>query len=332
MPSIESGARNAVSVCMGVGPSDRVAVITDQARQNIGLALAAESEARGAETRIYLMEDFVSRPAPGYSEKLEEDFEAFKPTVSIFAATALEGELAFRRPMMNQLIYDLKARHGHMVGIDDRLMLEGMSADYDEIARITHQVNDAVKDAREIEVEAPSGTHMRATFDSKKRKWRPCPGLYHSPGDWGNLPEGETFTSPMTVDGVVGAEVLGDHFSQKYGVLEEPVRIEMSGSRIRKVNSSHVQLREELEAYFSQHENSNRVGEYAIGTNVALQGLSGNLLQDEKIPGVHIAFGYPYPNETGADWDCPSHCDVVATRSTIRVDGQYLMRNGRFVI
>lgn len=332
MTTIESGARNAVAVCMGVGQSDRVVVITDHARQNIGLALAAESEARGAETRVYLMEDFVPRPASGYSSELGEQFESFKPTVSLFAATALEGELAFRRPMMNQLIYDMKARHGHMVGIDDRLMVEGMSADYNQIARITHQVNEAVKDSREIEVEAPSGTHMRATFDSNRRRWRPCPGLYHSPGDWGNLPEGETFTSPITVDGVVGAEVIGDHFSQKYGVLEEPVRIEIAGGRIRKVQSSHVQLREELESYFGQHENSNRVGEYAIGTNVALNALSGNLLQDEKIPGVHIAFGYPYPNETGADWDCSSHCDVVATRSTIKVDGQHIMRNGRFVI
>jgi leucyl aminopeptidase (aminopeptidase T) len=69
-----------------------------------------------------------------------------------------------------------------------------------------------------------------------------------------------------------------------------------------------------------------------IVTNIGLQKLSGNLLQDEKIPGVHVAFGHPYPEETGADWDCPSHCDGVATRSTVKVDGQYLMRDGAFVI
>ena len=28
------------------------------------------------------------------------------------------------------------------------------------------------------------------------------------------------------------------------------------------------------------------------------------ILQDEKFPGVHIAFGSPGPNQTGADWDC----------------------------
>lgn len=317
---------------MGVTHSDRVVVITDRARESIGYALASASEALSAVTRIFLMDDFVARPAKEYPAKLAEEIEAFKPTVSLFAAAALEGELAFRRPMMNQLIYQLKARHGHMPGVTEPLMLEGMSADYKAIARIAHKVNDAVKEAREIEVEAPSGTHMRGIFDSTKRRWRPCPGLYHSQGEWGNLPEGETFTSPMSVEGVVGAEVLGDHFSEKYGVLKDPVGIEISGGRVRKVDTSDLQIKDELERYFSQHENSNRVGEYAIGTNVALDKLSGNLLQDEKIPGVHIAFGYPYPQETGADWECPSHLDVVATRSTIRVDGQYLMRDGRFVI
>ena len=28
----------------------------------------------------------------------------------------------------------------------------------------------------------------------------------------------------------------------------------------------------------------------------------GVLLQDEKVPGVHIAFGDPYGNQTHADW------------------------------
>jgi leucyl aminopeptidase (aminopeptidase T) len=126
--------------------------------------------------------------------------------------------------------------------------------------------------------------------------------------------------------------VLGDHFSAKYGVLEHPMMFEVDGGRVRKVTHPDDEIRREMERYLVQHENSNRAGEFAIGTNIALKKLSGNLLQDEKIPGVHVAFGFPYGEETGADWDCPSHCDVVATRSTIKVDGEYLMRDGKFVI
>lgn len=329
---MHQGAANAVRVCMAVTSVDKVVIITDTARQDIGRALEEVVMDIGSSVCVLKIEDFIGRPANEFPDGLAGALTEFKPTVSFFAATSLNGELAFRRPMMDLLIYQMKTRHGHMVGIDERLMREGMTADYDEIARITHKVNDAVKGARHIEVQTPSGTDLSAKFDPSVRKWNPCPGLYHQQGMWGNLPEGETFTSPISVDGVIGAEVIGDHFSGKYGVLDEPARFEIANSRVRKITASTPGLQEELVAYLNQHENSDRVGEYAIGTNVSLGALSGNLLQDEKIPGVHVAFGYPYPEETGADWTCPSHVDVVATRSTIKVDNQYLMRDGQFVL
>lgn len=332
MIDLKPGAANAVHTCMGISTNDRVVIVGDKARKSIVDAVASECETAGAPVKVLLMEDFVPRPAATYPDEMAGDVDEFKPTVSFFIAQSLEGELAFRRPFMEHVLYRLKLRHGHMVGIDERLMAEGMTADYNEIARITHAVTEAVKGARQIDVKTPSGTDMSASFDPSKRRWNPCPGLYHEQGTWGNLPEGETFTSPMRVDGVIGAEVLGDHFSGKYGVLETPVRFEISDSRVSNVLSDNEILRKELTDYLGKHENSDRVGEYAIGTNVALKALSGNLLQDEKVPGVHVAFGYPYPNETGADWTCPSHLDVVATRSTISVDGQYLMKGGQFVI
>jgi leucyl aminopeptidase (aminopeptidase T) len=82
----------------------------------------------------------------------------------------------------------------------------------------------------------------------------------------------------------------------------------------------------------SQDPNSNRVGEFAIGTNVGLTEIVGNFLQDEKFPGVHIAFGDPYGFETGADWECPSHVDALASHATVAVDGRQIMENGHFLV
>ena len=332
MLDLSRGAANAVQVCMGVKRGEVVLILTDEQRENIGQALAAECELVEAPAHVLKIEDYVKRPARGLPDALLQRIDEIAPVVSFYAATKQEGELAFRRPYVKRLIYELHARHAHMVGIDDRCMVEGMAADYDEVARLTGAINDIVKEARTVEAQAPSGTDMRVTLDPARRRWRPCPGLYRSPGEWGNLPEGETYTSPATLEGVIGAEVLGDHFSEKYGVLESPMLFEVVDGRVRHVEHPDTQMRSEMEKYLAQHENSDRVGEFAIGTNVALQALSGNLVQDEKIPGVHVAFGYPYPQETGADWDCPSHCDVLATRSTIKVDGEYLMRDGIFVI
>ncbi|MHB8572293.1 MAG: aminopeptidase [Candidatus Dormibacteria bacterium] len=329
---VRAGAANAVRVCLAVEPRDVVGIVGDRATGSIVEALAEECEGAGAAVHTWWLEDFGPRPLREYPVALRENIERLRPTVSFLAAGGQLGELAFRMPYLRHLVYEMKARHGHMIGITERLMREGMAADYREVARLTSVVNDAVKGAREIEVTTPSGTDLRARFDPSRLRWHPCPGLYHSPGTWGNLPEGETFTCPSTVDGVVGAEVLGDHFSEAHGVLPQPVRFEISEGRCRRVTAHDPVLQSELDTYLAQHENSNRVGEFAIGTNLALGGLSGNLLQDEKLPGVHVAFGNPYGEETGADWNCPSHIDVVATRSTIRVDGQYLMRDGVFTV
>src|SRR5205814_1926304 len=77
-----------------------------------------------------------------------------------------------------------------------------------------------------------------------------------------------------------------------------PLIVEVENSRIRSMRSENKKLLEEFRAYTSTDENSNRVGEFAIGTNTACTHVIGNILQDEKIPGVHIAFGHPYAEHT----------------------------------
>jgi leucyl aminopeptidase (aminopeptidase T) len=133
------------------------------------------------------------------------------------------------------------------------------------------------------------------------------------------------------VNGVLVAHVLGDYFSQRYGVLAHPVRVEIRDSRATRVACGQPGIAEELERYLDSAENGRRVGEFAIGTNVALTQLVGNLLQDEKIPGVHLAFGHPYPEETGARWASPVHVDAVAPFCTVDVDGRRLLEEGRFL-
>ncbi len=126
------------------------------------------------------------------------------------------------------------------------------------------------------------------------------------------------------------ADVLGDYFSRKYGVLDTPATFMLSQGRVVGVRHEDKALESELRSYLGTGENSDRVGEFAIGANLWVKQLSGNLLQDEKIPGVHVAFGDSYPEETGAKWAAKTHVDVIPTECTIEVDGRRLMRDGAF--
>jgi aminopeptidase len=326
-----AGARNAVRTCLNIGPTDRVCIIRDRPRTEIAAAIEEEARGTDASVRVWTMEDHVERPATTFPRSMSDEILDFRPTASFFIGIGLKGELGFRLPMLKLLAENLRCRHGHMIGISELLMQDGMAADYEEIYRVTRQVYEIVRQADKITVSTALGTELVATF-SPSLKWISCDGRYWDQGRWGNLPEGETFTCPLSVDGVIVAEEMGDWFAEKYGMLSPPLRLVVKAGRLASVETPDADLAAEIRGYTEQYPNSNRVGEFAIGTNVGLSRIVGNFLQDEKFPGVHIAFGDPYGFETGADWSCPSHVDALASHASVSVDGRALMENGRFLV
>ena len=327
---LERGARNAVETCLAVRSTDRVCVITDEETQVVGDALTRASQQAGAAVETLLLESFGQRPLTSLPDTLRTAIERVDPTCSFYAAAAKKDEISFRIQLLPWLVHTLGVRHGHMPGITPALMTEGMLADYDVVSRVTLQVAEIVRPARRIRVRSAKGSDIVAQF-SPQLRWVPCPGLYRRQSTWGNLPEGEVFTSPARVDGLLTVDELGDYFSEQYGVLPQPVTFRIEDSIAVEITSENTALATELAGYLDSSENGRRVGEFAIGTNTALTRLVGNLLQDEKYPGVHVAFGNPYPDETGATWRASVHVDTIPTDCDIDVDGRPLMRAGRFL-
>jgi leucyl aminopeptidase (aminopeptidase T) len=327
---VQLGVENAIR-CMGVSVNDRVFIITDYSRESIARLVAAAALDQHADVTVRFLEHYGTRPITSLPEALRQDLIHMQPTVTYYIATAQPGEIAFRIPLLPFLATELKVRHGHMIGIEEALMAESMCADYDEVFSLTNQVYNIVRNARTIHVTSAKGSDVTATFH-ENWKWVPCHGRYHEQGMWGNLPEGEVFTAPASVDGVIVCDVLGDYFSEKYGVLAQPLVISLKNGFITNVTSENTALAQEVRDYLFSVPNGNRVGEFAIGTLTSLKRFVGNLLQDEKMPGLHIAFGNPYPQFTGADWDAKIHVDVIPSCCTIEVDGMLIMRDGTFII
>src|SRR5260370_20074619 len=182
-PEFAAGARNAVRTCLNIGPQDRVCIIRDRPRQHIAEAIEEEAQATGATVRTWTMEDHVSRPATSFPSSIADDILRFAPTASYFIGTGQKGELAFRMPMRELLTQQLHCRHGHMIGIDDLLMQDGMAADYEEIYRVTRQIYEIVRQARTISVTTSLGTEVVATF-SPTLRWIACDGRYWEQGRW----------------------------------------------------------------------------------------------------------------------------------------------------
>jgi len=326
--SLEPGARNAAFICLKIQPHEHVVIINDRERLSIGAALSDAVRKTGASMDFFVLEDHCERPSETLPPEIAADLE--RADVSIFCAGAAPGELRLRMAMTD-IINRRRMRHAHMVGVTERIMKEGMRADFEKIFRLTEWVRTRAMQAREITCTTPAGTDLRATF-TQRLKWIPTSGII-TPAKWGNLPGGETFTSPERVDGIFVVDgVLGDWLAAKYGdISETPMTIEIENSRIVSTKCDNDAALADFRAYTSADPNGNRVGEFALGTNIAVKRIIGNMLQDEKIPGVHIAFGHPYTEHTGADWSAVTHIDVVGRDFDVRFDGELIMKKGEYL-
>ncbi len=337
-PIIQAGAHQAVVNCVRVQADETAVIITDRQTQGLAQALAQEIETVGARVNLYVMEDFGTRSPEGkdpldFPEMLVEALADAQ--VSFYIAQSCPGELSsFRMPMI-EVIERYQLRHAHMPGFTAQMMGEGMAADYAQIQDLSYRVHAIVNQARQIHVTTAAGTDLLAQFDPNL-KWIISDGRI-TPSHWTNLPDGEVFTAPATANGrVVVDGDFGDFFTEKYGLIEEtPLSYTLEGGRALKdsVECSNESLKKDFLVYtFGTDENSHRLGEFAIGTNIGLKKLIGNLLQDEKYPGIHLALGNPYPTKTGADWASQAHNDGILKNPTIKVDGQIIMEEGKFLI
>ncbi len=328
-PELLPGARNAIRVCLNVQPSERVTVITDRECEDIASSLVHELEQVGAHYNVFVLEDVAVRPLTGLPAVIAADME--RSQVSIFAVRVQANELASRMTMTD-IVNRRRMRHAHMVNINHQIMLEGMRADFHKVDRLSAKVIDVVRGAREVRATSFAGTEIRAALNPSYR-WVKTSGLI-SPDKWGNLPGGEVFTTPGEVNGTFIIDgVVGDYLCERFGSLaESPLTVRVRENRLTEAFSSNKELESAFWEYTHRDENSDRVGEFAIGTNIELTRVIGHILQDEKFPGIHIAFGNPYGVHTGADWFSSTHIDVVGTRFNIWVDDQQIMRDGRFLI
>jgi aminopeptidase len=328
-PQLTPGAHNAVRVCLRIQPTEKVTVITDEVSLEIAAALVHELEDLGCRYRSWVLEDVAPRPLTDLPQVITADLETSQ--VSIFAVQAQTNELKSRM-QMTDIVNRNKIRHAHMVNINKQIMLEGMRADFLKVDRLSAKVVDRVRSAKQIRAKTPSGTDLKADLNPNY-KWIKTSGII-STEKWGNLPGGEIFTTPGEVNGTFVIDgVVGDYLCAKFGDLKaNPLTIQVKGNRLVEAHSANKELQDDFWAYTHTDENSDRVGEFAIGTNIELKDVIGQILQDEKYPGVHIAFGNPYGAHTGADWFSSTHIDVVGRNFDIWVDNDQIMRNGQFLI
>jgi leucyl aminopeptidase (aminopeptidase T) len=328
-----AGARNAVTTCLRIQPTEKVTLITDEATREIAASITSELENIGCRWNGFVLEELAARPLKDMPRAVLDDMESSE--VSIFAVQVQPNEL-HSRMQMTDVVNRRRMRHAHMVNITAEVMVQGMRADFNAVDRLSQKVLEKVRAAKYVRATSGAGTNIFAELEPSY-KWFKTSGII-SPEKWGNLPGGECFTAPGEVNGVFVVDgVVGDFLCARFGILREtPLTIHIGHNRITSVECANKELEQAFWDYTHTDENSDRVGEFAIGTNIGVSRVIGNILQDEKFPGIHIAFGDPYGAHTGAPWKSTTHIDVVGLEFNIWLgDGtgeEQIMSEGKFLI
>src|SRR5262249_15590801 len=140
-------------------------------------------------------------------------------------------------------------RYAHMVGVTPEIMQQGMRADYRLVDALSQRLCERMHDATRLRVETPAGTAFTASVDPALA-WVKTSGLI-STRYGSNLPAGEVFTTPASVDGTFVCDgTAGDYFGPKYGDLSTmPLTLEMSGGRLTSARCERADLEREFWAY-----------------------------------------------------------------------------------
>lgn len=323
------GAHNAVDTCLSIQRGERVALITDESSRAVAASLEQALMDAGADARCLLIESVTGRPMTDAPREILDALN--EADAGILCVQPQEGELRARMAIV-AVVERRRIRYAHMVGVTPRIMREGMRTDYRQVDRLSQQLCDRMPAARSLTVRTDGGTSFTATF-KPELAWVKTSGIIN-PRYWSNLPAGEAFTTPASVDGTFVCDgTAGDYFNAKYGILDRtPLVLEIRAGRLVAARCDRAELERDFWNYCHTDENSDRVGELAFGTNLELRDMIGILLQDEKVPGVHIAFGDPYGSQTHADWKSKTHVDVLTRGCDVWIDDEQVIARGEYLL
>ncbi|HVO75014.1 MAG TPA: aminopeptidase [Ignavibacteriaceae bacterium] len=211
-------------------------------------------------------------------------------------------------------------------GITKEVMIRGMNADYNKIAKLTLRLKEILEQTHFVHVTTQSGTDI--SFEITGRSAFASKGLFRNKSEWGNLPTGEAFLAPL--EGTANGVFIVDGSMAGLGLVKKSnIKIEVQNGYAFKITGGLLakKLNKILDKAGKEARN---IAEFGIGTNDTAK-LSGVLLEDEKVMGtIHIALGNNL--SMGGNVDVPIHLDAVIKKPTVFLDDKLLMQSGKLLI
>ena len=318
LSKLDKASRIAILNCMGAKKNEKILIITDEVKREIGYSLFNNSIALGFNSLLVEMKPLTTNGEEPSQDiaKLMQNFDiVLCPTSKSLTHTNARREAASKG-----------SRVATFPGITEDVMIRGLNADYKKISKLSFKVKNILDNGDYVKITSPSGTNL--SFSIKGRKAIASSGLFHKKGEGGNLPTGETFLAP--VEGSANGTLIIDGSIAGFGIIENiNLKVIIRDGFASKITGGKLAVRvNSMLNKFGKY--ARNIAEFGIGTNHKAK-LSGVLLEDEKVLGtIHIAFGN---NLTmGGSVNVPIHIDGVVKKPTVLLDDRLIMVNGKLLI
>lgn len=315
---LDKAAVIAIKDCMGAKKKEKILVVTDEVKRDIGYVLYNNALDLGFEA---LLVEMRSRRYNG-EEPPQEVAELMQKYDVVFCPTA--KSLTHTDARRNA------SEHGTRIatfpGITPEVMIRGLNADYVKIAALTVKLKKIFEKTKIVRVTSPAGTDI--TMDITGRTAYASKGLFHKKGESGNLPTGETFVAPL--EGKSSGVVVVDGSMAGLGMIKNAnIRIKVENGYAAEI-SGGAEAKKLIKLLDVHGKDARNVAEFGIGTNHKAK-LSGILLEDEKVMGtIHIAFG---DNKSmGGSVRVASHLDGLVKKPTVYFDSKVIMKDGKLLV
>lgn len=318
MELIQSAEKLVMDV-IGIKREDKVLVVTDAAKLNVGRAFETVCKGLGNETVVALMPmdgEHGNEPPGAIAAAMKVADVVFAPSTHALTHTRARLDA-----------YAAGTRVVILRGVDEDMMIKGaMTADFRELKERTARVAKAVSEADEIKVTSPAGTAV--TFKITGRKIFALDGYFQDEMGFAALPGGEVPTSPL--EGTTNGTIVFDYSMDSLGRLSQPLSLEVKDGRVVSVKGRGEEVNA-IEQLFEKDEHARNIAEFAIGTNPKAR-LIGNLAEDKKLLGtVHFAIGDNM--SLGGVVEASIHLDGLMLKPTVIADNErVLVENGNLMI
>lgn len=312
--SLEKGSNIVLKDCLDVKEGEKLLIVTDDLRLNIGTALYEAGKNLGAESMLIVM-----RPRKVSGEEPPETIAKAMEKADVVVCPTTTS-LTHTHAKLNAVKNG--ARVATMPGINEEMFSNGaITADYKEVEKLTLKITKLLTEGKSATIVKDG---YKLTMSISGRDGVPSTGVYKNKGQSGNLPSGEAYIAP--VEGSAEGETIIDGSMVGVGKLDEPLYVKLKKGRLIEIKGKDSgKLRILLE-----NERNSNLAELGIGTNKNAN-LCGVILEDEKVYGtVHIAFGTNISFGGTVKADC--HIDGIILNPDLYIDEKLVIKNGEYII